>query len=234
MVAIVRQPTVPICRARVRDLRIGCVPDLPVQRLLSFLGALYACDQGLDAETVHLGSGDLLRRLRIGELDLCLTPCARDRREIELEPLFPGELLAAFLPAGHRLGDRPILAPGDLKGEILLIAPPADDPALHGQLMALLDGAGYRFRGVRETGGAHRRDVLLAVAEGRGITLGQASALRTVGELGTLVTCHLMEPPQRMPDTAVAWLARPTSRVGPLLACIRDVARDLYGSTAAP
>jgi hypothetical protein len=63
--------------------------------------------------------------------------------------------------------------------------------------------------------------------------LRQASALRTVGELSTLVTRHLLEPPQRMPDTAVAWLARPTSRVGPVLACVRKVARDLYGSTAA-
>jgi hypothetical protein len=44
------------------------------------------------------------------------------------------------------------------------------DPALADRPTALLEGDGDRFRGVRETRGA--RDLLLAVADGRGVTLG--------------------------------------------------------------
>lgn len=43
-------------------LRIGCVPDLPLQKLQSFLGPLHRLEAGLRVEVVHLRTRDQLER----------------------------------------------------------------------------------------------------------------------------------------------------------------------------
>jgi DNA-binding transcriptional LysR family regulator len=209
-------------------LRCGCLPDLPLQRLQSFLGALYEREPARQIEVTHLGTIDQLRCLHLGELDLGIIHHAREHGQIEMDPLFPGEPLAAFLPMGHRLAARQSLGPEDLRNEILLVSPRAANPALRDRVMALIEGAGFQFRGVRETWGMDSRDLLLAVAEGLGITLAAYSTPAAAGELGAVVARRRLDPPASMPDTMLAWRTDPPPGLGEELAVARAVGRDLF------
>ncbi len=50
-------------------LRLGCLPDLPLQRLQAFLGVLYEHEPALDVDVAHLPSHEQVARLRNGELE---------------------------------------------------------------------------------------------------------------------------------------------------------------------
>ena len=82
---------------------IGCVPDLPTQRLQSLLGALHARDRTSGVEVVHLRTPEQLTRLRNGELDAAVIQHRRELPGVEMQPLLEGERLCAFVPVGHRL-----------------------------------------------------------------------------------------------------------------------------------
>lgn len=189
------------------QLRVGCGRGVPLQQLLSFLGALYARGSCRQTQVMHLPTREQLRRLRLGELDLAVVEHCRPEPDIEMRPLFRGEPLAAFLPRGHQLALEPLIGPRHTQGRMLLTAPRSANPALHDQVMATLDEAGYHFRDVRELCGADHRDVLLAVAEGCGIAVGPLSMARVAGELEAMVTRCPLDPPRRMPDTMLAWAA---------------------------
>lgn len=60
------------------DLRIGCVHDLPLERLLRFLAALKEHDSTVQPRVTHLPSVEQVRRLRRGELDLGVFHDARE------------------------------------------------------------------------------------------------------------------------------------------------------------
>ena len=102
-------------------LRIGCIAELPLQRLQAFLGALYTRHPGVGAELTHLAAMEQLEALRAGELHLAVIHHDRGEDGIEMEPLFHGERLAAFLPVDHHLADGPAIAPGDVGEEVLLV-----------------------------------------------------------------------------------------------------------------
>lgn len=204
-------------------LLIGCVPDVPVRRVQSLLGALSTHDGRAGTEVVHMRTPEQLARLRNGELDAAVIHHRRDVPGVEMQPLFAGERLCAFVPVGHRLARPAPLAPGDFELETLLVAPRAIDPPLHDRLMGALDAGGFQFRAMREVGGGHPRDVLLAVAEGRGVAIAAASTLEVVGGTGTIVTGAEIEPVLPGPDTVIAWRAGDEPRLGPLIAAARDL-----------
>ena len=210
-------------------LRIGCVAELALQRVQSFVGALYASAPRLEAELRHLPSAAQVRALQSGELDLGLLYGTGDLDGIEAVPIFPGERLAAIVPIGHRLARRPVVTPRDLCQEQLLTAPRRIDPAVHDALIARVRDAGHEFRRVREWGGGDPRDVLMAVAHGNGVTLAPAPLLDTVGELATIVTSCPTDPPVRMAAIVLAWLAPANATVSPLLEVARAAARELRG-----
>jgi hypothetical protein len=60
-------------------------------------------------------------------------------------PIFPGERLAAIVPIGHRLAQRPAVRPGDLRQQDLLTVPRRIDPAVHEALIARVRDAGHCF-----------------------------------------------------------------------------------------
>jgi len=213
-------------------VRLGCVPDLRLQRLQSFLGGLYASVPELQVEVSHLRSAEQLIRLGDGALDLGLVHTAGAEGDIETTAVFQGERLAAFLPPGHRLSGKTTLTPTDLAGEVLLVASRLADPDLHDELMARLTRARYRFRQVCETSGADMRDVLFAVAEGHGIGLGPAPTAEILGELGKVVTRHALDPAPSMPDTLVAWTVSPSPELAELIAAARRLAPELHRSHA--
>ena len=205
-----------------RTLVVGCVPDLPLQRLQGFLGALYARDPMLRADVVHLHSREQLRRLRAGDLDVGLVHSA-DGDGIVAHRLFAGESLVAFVPVGHRLAAAGALTATDLAGELAVLIRRDVDEALHDRLRGLAAGRG--FRDVVEPPGGDGRDLLMAVADGRGIGLAPASAIETAGAMGDLVTAHPLDPPLQMPDTLVAWRDPPSTAHA--VAVVREAVRDL-------
>jgi hypothetical protein len=212
-------------------LRTGCVPDLALQRLQSLAGALYAFDPDLELQVMRLRSAAQLERLRAGDLDLGIVHGSRIDHGIAVEPVFRGEPLTAILPVGHPLAERPVVGAEDLRGEVLLTFPRAADPALYDELIDTIRGAGIDFRAVREYGEHDPRDILLAVAEGRGVTLAPLSTMRVDGELSTALERVALEPLLRMPDTLLAWRRDPRDAVARVIAAARAAARELHASS---
>jgi DNA-binding transcriptional LysR family regulator len=207
-------------------LRIGCHPHLPIQRLLAFLGALGLHEPHLETRVLHDRPAEQLRRLDGGELDVAILHDAGERPDVESEPVFPGEPLAAFLPLAHPLTALQVLHPADLLDVDLLIFPRAEDPALFDHLLAEIDRGSYCFRGIVETPGCHVRDVLLEVARGRGVAIG-ARSLAVLSDAGAIVARRALDPPLTMPDTVLAWRTNPPQLLQRALSTVRDVARDL-------
>jgi DNA-binding transcriptional LysR family regulator len=208
-------------------LRIGCPPKLPIQRLLALLGALGMRAPHVEARVLHdTPAAEQLRRLAGGGLDVAMLYGADRQLEVDIEPVFPGEQLVAFLPPGHPLTANDVLGPTDLLDVDLVIFPRADDPALFEHLLAELDRGGYRFRQVVEASGGHVRDVLLAVSGGRGIAI-DSSSLADLADAREMVVHRALDPPLRMPDIVLAWLPRHAHQLEHVLGLLRDVARDL-------
>jgi DNA-binding transcriptional LysR family regulator len=212
-------------------LRIGCVPQVRMQRLQRFLSALRETTRDDDTEVTHLSSLDQVRRLQRGELDLGILHGAAYSGDVETEPLFAGEPLVALLSTGHRLSAKPVLGPSDLQEEVLATFPRDVNPALHDDLLSSIQDAGYGFRSVRPVGGSNRRDLMVAAALGLGVAIGPFSSWE-IGEAAPTVVRRPLDPPVLMPDIVLAWRAAPPQQLAALVVAARDVARELRG--AAP
>ena len=213
-------------------LRIGCVPELPIQRLLQFLATLQLRARDATAQVTHLASTEQLLNLRAGGLDLAIFHDSEDYPDVETEPLFPGEPLMILLPPGHSLADRPVVRSDDLSDEVLLTYPRVVNPSLYDRVLALFDDRGYRFSTIRETDGSNPRDLMLAVASGSGVALVPAS-ITELSETGGIAVRRPIDPPLSMPDTVVAWPADPPRLPPPLVETVRELARELRHATAA-
>jgi DNA-binding transcriptional LysR family regulator len=187
---------------------------------------MYASAKGLDLRIVHRASGDQVTSLRIGELDLGLVHDAVEDSSILTERLYPGEPMAAFLPAGHPLAEQDTVTPADLRDEVLIVPPRSIDAVLHRRLLALVGGAGYVFSGVRESAGADPRDLLFTVASGTGITLAGMSAGQAAGGIGDLVACRPLAVPVRMPNTLLAYTQEARRRLDGAIIAALGLARQ--------
>lgn len=209
-------------------IRIGCVSDVPIQRLLRFLVALKR-RQSTRVVTHLIPRGEVLRNLRRGELDLGIFPDVGDHDDIVTTVFWPGDPMGALLPPGHPLARRAApLEPNDLEGEVLLTLPQASDPPLHKRFLASIEQAGYRFRTVQEIAGTDLRDLLVAVAQDGGVAFAPA----TLGEPGESVVAHgALEPAPVMPPTVVGWPASHRPWLEGVVHAARDVARELWNAT---
>lgn len=214
-------------------IRIGCVPQLPINRLLRFLDALHEREPEGSSLVTHLESAVQLRRLREGQLDFGILHHAETFADVEFAPLFDGEPLAALLPPEHRLAATPILGPSDLEGETLVLFPRADNPALFDDIVARIRAAGYKFGSINEAGGKNPRDLVLAVAGGVGVSLAPASITEGSETSGVVVRRELREPVQ-MPETIVVWHAKPPRQPPAVIADVRAIAAELRGLSGAP
>jgi DNA-binding transcriptional LysR family regulator len=212
-------------------LRIGCVPELPIQRLLQFLASLQERARDATAQVTHLASVEQLQHLRAGGLDLAIFHESEDYPDVETEPLFPGEPLMILLPHGHRLVDRSVVRSDDLSDEALVTYPRVVNPSLYDRVLALFDDRGYRFSTIRETDGSNPRDLMLAVASGSGVALVPTS-ITELSETGGIAVRRPIDPPLAMPDTVVAWPVDPPRLPPPLVKTVRDLARELRKATA--
>jgi DNA-binding transcriptional LysR family regulator len=207
-------------------LRVGSIPNLSLERLQAFLSAVSEREPRVHAHVTHLYSGEQVRRLRRGELDVGIFHDAGPHSELETEPLFPGESLGAFLPKTHPLAARAALGPEDLSDEVLVTFPRHGNPALHDWLLSTLADVGFSFADVHEVSSMDTRDLVLAVADGFGVGVGPAS-LVLLSEAGMLVSCCPLEPAASMPDTVLAWPQQPPRHLEGVLRSVRDVARVL-------
>jgi DNA-binding transcriptional LysR family regulator len=212
-------------------LRIGCVPNLPIERLLRFLRVLQELVDAVP-HISHLVAAEQVKRLKSGDLDLGIVHHAQEYEELELVPLFEGEPLAALLPLGHRLAKQDILRPEDLSEEPLVVFPRKGNTALHDQVLTLIERAGYRAANVHEAGGSDARDLLIAVASGLGIGIG-AHSVKEVSEAGSLVVRRSLDPPVSMPETVLAWRKNPPRRLQLLLPEIRALAEQVKAGSSS-
>jgi DNA-binding transcriptional LysR family regulator len=210
-------------------LRIGCVPDLAIQRLLQFVASLQDRVPEATAQVTHLPSHEQLGRLRRGELDLAIFHRGEDYADIETEPLFPGEPLAVLLAPTHKLADRHVVRCEDLSDEPLVTYQRADNPDLYDRVLGLAERCGHRFGRVHEAPGASARDLMLAVASGSGVTVLPASTTER-SENDGIVVQRPIDPPLSMPDTIVGWPVKPARLLPNLVEAIRDLAREIRNS----
>jgi DNA-binding transcriptional LysR family regulator len=214
-------------------LRIGCVPDVPIERLQLFLNALQERGVASQTQVMQMLTHEQIGRLRAGELDLGIFHHAEEHDGIETQPLFEGERLAAFLPKNHRLGVRPVLGRNDLEEDDLALVSRINDPALHNLLLEMIEGAGYRFRSVREAGCSTARDVMLAVASGLGVAF-RPFSFKDASDAGCMVIRRELDPPLWMPETRIGWIASPSRNLAASIPAIRAAARELYLATTEP
>jgi DNA-binding transcriptional LysR family regulator len=207
-------------------LRVACNFEFPVDLMQRLLEAWRERASGLQVDVVHLHGLEQVSRLRDDELDLGIIHYAQDHEEIETESLFAGEPLAVFLPVGHPLSEKDRLAADDLSQEVLVTFPRALNPALHEWFMKRLEDGGYRFAGIREASGLDARDVMLSVANGRGVFVGPIGVAEGT-RARQLVDRRPLDPPLAMPDAVVAWRADPSAHVREALDALRDGAHSL-------
>jgi DNA-binding transcriptional LysR family regulator len=220
-------------RTTTAGCRLGCAPYLGLQKLLAFLGALYARAPYIDVEVFHLPSSEQRRLLQCAELDMALLDDADADADIESQPLFPGDPLVAFVPAGDALALRLRLDPRALTGRRLLIRPQAMDTKLDDLLMSWAAHGGTGAE-VRDRGGHDPRDLLFAVADGHGIAIGPLSLSAAAGDVGSLVTARPLDPPLTTPDTRLACRADPPAHLRDTLAHARDIATRLRHEAMGP
>ena len=193
------------------------------------VGALSARCPDIEVEVAHLPSSEQLACLRIGALDLALVHDPRPEGRVDAAPLYRGDRLQLFVPVTHRLAAQHVVALDDLAGEVLVVVPRSAEPGLHDRVMSVAVRDGRPFREVREAPGGDPRDLLFAVAGGRGIALAPRFTLRTVGDIGDAVAALELRPVVRTPDTLVAWSARGTTpALAPVHDAARAIARELY------
>ncbi len=179
----------------------------------------------LEAQVTHLAAPEQTQRLRGGELDIGIFFHAREYDDIELNPLFPGELISAIVPPEHPLAAKPVLGPSDVRDETLVTPPRGGNPPLYDRLLASFAEAGYQFRSVEEAGGPSVRDLMISVAEGAGVALWPY--LGGDAESSTIAVVRPLNPPLSMPDTVLAWATAPERLPGSLIASLRDLASNV-------
>jgi DNA-binding transcriptional LysR family regulator len=210
------------------QLRIGCVPHLPVERLLSFLTLLQQHLPDEKPHVTHLPSQEQARQIRGGQLDLGILHGADGEPGLEFAPLFAGEPAAAFLPGDHRLAEREVLTPDDLRREPLVVFPQSASPAAQGRWLEQLQAAGYEWQSLIEAGGTTARDLLIAAAEAEAVALGPLSYKDDPLMAVLQLEARWLSPTLCLPETAVAWAARPARPLRPTLHAVREIAVRLH------
>lgn len=211
------------------DLRLGCAPDVPLQRLQAFVGRLWEREVDLEVEVTYLPTAEQLQRLREGDLDLGIVHEPGSAPGVQAQRLYRGEALAAVVSLAHRVAARERARLDDLAGDVLLVVPRRVEPGLHDRVVALAASDGTLFREIREAPGADVRDLLFAVASGRGVTVAPRSTLRVVGNLGDALAARSLGPASWMPDTCLAWPVKADPRLSGVYAAAREVAHELTG-----
>jgi DNA-binding transcriptional LysR family regulator len=215
---------------RARTLRIGAAPYLSTESLRLFLAILHDRDPGVAAQVGHALTAEQLRRLRSGELDLAIISSVGGEADLDTVPVFAGDAMAAYVPAGGHLAARRVLRPDDLREQDLVMFPRSMNPSLYEWWLATIHAAGYRFRRVHAAAGSDPQDLVTSVTAGLGVVLANSAFVETSG-IGRLVAARAIDPPLWVPDQVVAWRRDAPPRLRALLPVLRSVAHELRGQS---
>jgi DNA-binding transcriptional LysR family regulator len=213
-------------------LRIGSVLHFPLPPLYRFVRALEEGGLTADPQVMRLPSSEQVRRLRSGELELGTFPLAEKHAGLETEPLFRGELLAAYVCRENPLAANEVLEPDDLREQPIYVFQRAN-PALWDRSLERFKAAGYAFGDLRDVPGNDGRDALLSLVGGSGVALLPASILGT-SQAERLVVRVPLVPSVSLPDTVLAWSASPPRQLGDILGEVRSVARRVHAGCSMP
>jgi DNA-binding transcriptional LysR family regulator len=208
-------------------LRIGCVPYVPMGAIREFVEAVSRRVHGFHPEVTHLMTDQQVAGLASGNLDIAIFCEVAEHPGVTTTPLFPGGPLLGHVAADHPLAAKDVVTPQDVVGELLLMPPRSANPAFNDRILAIAEAGGFRFAGIRESGGATPRDIMVPIAGGAGVALEPAS-FAEVGQAGELVVQRPTDPQLDMPDTVAAWRDEPPHHLVPVIAVVQEVARDLY------
>ena len=210
-------------------IRVGCVPDAPIDHLHRFLTGLRAIAPGAHTVVEHAASHDQVEKLNSGEIDLAIVHDTAATVDIMTAPVFAGQPLVALLPGAHRAAALPAVSPADLAGEPLLAFPGDASATLHAWIRRVAASAGYRLSKVIEGGGADPRNAALAVADGLGIALVPAAGPPAAEPI---VARRPLRPAIVMPDSILAWRRLPPRVLQDALEPVRELAGDLHRTTS--
>jgi DNA-binding transcriptional LysR family regulator len=206
-------------------LRIGFVPYRTVATLEPFLAALHERHPSVTTRISHMHSYEQLARLRARELDVGILVMPGDEPGLESEPLLDGDPLIAFVPVDGPLAFKERLTPADLRDHDLILFPRELAAGLHDWLLATFRAGGYSFRSVQPSGGVEVQDMVAAVAQGLGVSLG-SQAMADASGVGTLFAVRPIDPPMRLPETVVAWHADPPRTLQRITRTLREIVRS--------
>jgi len=208
-------------------LRIGCVPDLSVNRLLRFLTAVHHANPSMEAQVANLPGLEQVRRLRRGELDLGIVYEGTPVDGLEVEPLFPGEQMVLFLKREHPLTGKRVITPPDLRQETLMVGPRVINPAVFDRWMTEASELGYEWSALTEAGGNTVRDLFLAMADSDAVALSKPSAQEDPTAQALELEARPLDPPLRLPPTNLAWLVDSTRPLAGVIEAARKIGREL-------
>ncbi|GLY47703.1 LysR family transcriptional regulator [Lentzea sp. NBRC 102530] len=185
-------------RGQTGSLRLGFVSEALIELLPSLLARFRSVHPAVSLDCREMSTVQAATALLAGEVDLAFcrgAPTGDGAERLTSVPV-AGDHLIAVCHRGHPFAGLPALSPEQLRGQPLIAAPAADEPAAVRVLAPLLATAG----GVTQARDVHT--VIGLAACGMGVGLVPSSARRAVRQETVAVE---IGPRLRLPDLTMAF-----------------------------
>jgi DNA-binding transcriptional LysR family regulator len=149
-------------------LRIGFVGSMLYRGLPQALRSFQARHPSVRVTLTELNSGEQIAELLHDRLDIGFVHSSRLPPELQ-HRLLLAEPFVFFLPAGHALARRRVLAPADLRAEPFVLFSRSASPDYHERILSICADAGFRPEVRHEV--RHWLAVVSLVSQGMGVAL---------------------------------------------------------------
>lgn len=202
-------------RGQAGSLRLGFVGEALIELLPSLLARFRSAHPGVVLECRELSTAQSGAALLAGDIDLAISrgaPAGEGAERLTAVPVAADHLIAVC-HRGHPFAGQSAISPGQLRGQPLIAAPAADEPAATRVLASLIEAGS----GVTRARDVHT--VIGLAACGMGVGLVPSSVRRLVRAETVMVE---VDPPLRLPDLTMSFRA---DDVSPPLGAFLDVTR---------